>query len=199
MQLDFSIFPNIESKDMLWRLPSEELKCNEEVYCRAVAALYMIDQMCAQPKRSAITKNIHIEAYFRAALVEFVGIEEVLKRQGYTFRINKLTNPIFHILRLLRNYQVQISSVNFNKKAINIFMGGDRMTAQYEVINNLSVEKFMELHAIKKRKEYNKEQVCKMIENFEVQQNRLGVATLLDASMKLFFQEILQLITRPSI
>ncbi len=71
------------------------------------------------PENNPATKK----AYLRAALSEFVSIEEVLiqdleanKIIADVLKINATQNPLFHILKQLRNYNIHlgISGLNYS-------------------------------------------------------------------------------------
>jgi len=88
--LDFSIFPVITEMDVIWKLPSDELKIIPDIYEKAVAAQYMLFNMSDEPKSKNVTLQVSASAHFRAALVEFAGIEDVLNSHNFDFKIRNL-------------------------------------------------------------------------------------------------------------
>lgn len=78
VNLDFSIFPNIDKGSIFWELPNDVLKVIPEIYEKAVAAQFMLFKMGEESQR--VPMQITARAYFNAALVEFAGIEEALIR-----------------------------------------------------------------------------------------------------------------------
>lgn len=199
MILDFSLFPDITKGDIFWRLPDESLKIDPEIWNRSVSALYMLFKMGGEPPQDGVTRQINAEVHLRSALVEFVGIEELLQKKGFDFKIVNLSNPVFHIMRLLRNYQVHFSKLDIKDIKVDVIFSEEEHTWNVLIIDNLQASKLSELHAVKRFKTYSHEQVKQMAEMFNEQQNRMGVYELLRVSMHLYLIEVGQLITRQGI
>lgn len=193
VDLDFTIFPNIEEGSVFWMLPNDALKVIPEVYDKAVAAQYMLFKMGEESQR--VPMQITARAYFNAALVEFAGIEETLMNNDYDLKIRNLTNPALHLLRLLRNYQVHFSSINFGNKDIDIIWNSENHSINVLIIDNLSVQGLSELHAVKRHKNYTTEQLENMVVNFNKQQNKLGVYQFVLLCMNLYLADVERLIT----
>jgi hypothetical protein len=195
VNLDFAIFPSIEEGSVFWELPNDALKVIPDVYEKAVAAKYMLFKMSEEPISQNVPLQISARAHFRAALVEFAGIEEALISNGYNFRIRKLTNPALHLLKLLRNYQVHFSSINFGNKDIDIIWNSEKHIINVLVIDNISVQGLSELDAVKKYKNYTTEQLENMVKYFNEQQSKLGVYQLILTCMNIYLADVERVIT----
>ncbi|NTS77110.1 hypothetical protein HR060_09515 [Catenovulum sp. SM1970] len=195
VNLDFATFPVIEEGSVFWKLPNDALKVIPDVYEKAVAAQYMLFKMSEEPKSQNVPLQISARAHFRASLVEFAGIEEALIRNGYDFKIRKLPNPALHLLRLLRNYQVHFSSINFGNKDIDIIWNSENHSINVLVIDNITVQGLSELDAVKRYKNYSTEQLENMVAHFNEQQSKLGVYQFVLTCMNLYLTDVERLIT----
>ncbi len=178
-KLDFSDYPDIVNGDIFWRPPSERLKAIPYLYERSASCLNFLFRISDYTSREGYPPEMHAAAQIRAALVEFVGIEEAVQSAGYEFKIMSLPSPLLHFMRLLRNYQIHIGSHSISKKSIDVIFAGQETSIEVSVIDNLHPDKFMQLAAIAKYGSYNPSDIQVMIELFNTQQTRLGVYEIL--------------------
>ena len=188
--LNFEDYPDITKGDIFWRAPPDSLKRIPFLYDRAASSLHMLFIMGSYTKREGYTPEIHVAACIRAALVEFIGIEESLKNGGVKFQIRNTSSPLLHFMRLLRNYQVHIGQHQVQKRSVEVTFAGDEVSMPVAIIDNLNADQFMDLDAIKKYKNYTHEEVEKMISLFEEQQCRLGVYELLRRGVNRLVSEV---------
>lgn len=170
--------------------PDEGLKEFSDLYDRFCSAIYMASNIGVQSSTG----------YTRAALAEFAGIDEFieqnfkqLKRENYI--IYKQPNPLFHIMKMLRNYNVHIAESFLSEKEINVaFRSKPEETFEIKIsyINNLSAD---ELKKLRSAKDYSKEEIEKMIMHFETAQHKFGVSDLLICGVILYSKVIANLIT----
>ena len=196
MNLDYSLFPDITKGGIFWQLPGDDLKQDPEVWNRAVGALYMLFKLQDESHQDGVTQQINAEVHLRSALVEFVGIEELLQNKGYNFKIDSLANPIFHIMRLLRNYQVHFSQLDMKNIKVDVVFMEEERTWDTLIIDNLETEKLCELRAVRKYKTYSPKQIEKKVAVFNEQQNRFGVYELLKDGMHFYLKVVGKVITR---
>lgn len=177
--LDLGDYPDVVRGDIFWRPPPNTLANVPYLYERAASCLYMLFNIQNYTKRDGYTAEMCAGAYIRAALVEFVGIEEAMKIAGHSFRICESRSPLLHFMRLLRNYQIHVGSQPMAKKVISITFAEQETSVEVVVIDNLDPNEFMQLDAIAKYRNYDLQDIQSMINLFEVQQSRLGVYQLL--------------------
>jgi hypothetical protein len=184
MKLDYSLFPAMESGYFIMPTPDERLRDFSELYDRFCSAIYMASKISDDSSKSMLSNKAHSSGYTRAALAEFAGIDEFieqnlkqLKREDYT--IYKQPNPLFHIMKILRNYNVHVGESTLSEKAMKVALPSKPQEA-FEIsiryINNLSADKLKQL---KSTKDYSKAEIEKMIVHFDNAQREFGVSALL--------------------
>ncbi|MFC5441571.1 hypothetical protein [Rhodanobacter ginsenosidimutans] len=194
VQLDFQDYPDIVRGDIFWRPPPDTLKKVPHLYERAASCLHMLFNIGNYTHRDGYTLEMHAAAYIRAALVEFVGIEESVQTAGYTFSILSSCSPLLHFMRLLRNYQIHVGSQPISKKSIDITFAGKETSMDVVIIDNLDAEKFMQLAAIVRYRNYDLSDVQAMVNLFDVQQARLGVYEILRLGAQRLVKDIEQVV-----
>ncbi|HEL2981978.1 hypothetical protein D7Y57_03645 [Stenotrophomonas maltophilia] len=195
-QLDFNDYPDIVEGDIFWRPPPSALQQVPQLYERATSALYMLFLSGGSdiPIRNGVPGELHVAMHVRAALTEFVGIEEAMKNAGHAYRITNSTSPLLHFMRMLRNYQIHIGTQPMARKTVGIVFGGSDAVMDIAIINNLRADDFMQLEAIRKYSSYSRNEVERMIELFCAQQERLGVYEILRQGTNRLIHEVLKLI-----
>jgi len=193
-QLDFTDYPDINEGDILWRPPPIALQAVPQLYERATSALYMLYLSGGSdiPLRDGVPAGLHVAMHVRAALTEFVGIEEAMKNAGYAFRITNSANPLLHFMRMLRNYQIHIGTQPMARKTVEIIFGGSDAVIEVATIDNLLADDFMQLDAIRKHKSYSRNEVERMIDLFCEQQGRLGAYEILRRGTSRLINEALK-------
>ncbi|WP_191862798.1 hypothetical protein [Stenotrophomonas sp. AS012628] len=195
-QLDFNDYPDIVEGDIFWRPPPSALQKVPQFYERATSALYMLFLSGGSdiPLRDGVPAALHVAMHVRAALTEFVGIEEAMKNAGHAYRITNSTSPLLHFMRMLRNYQIHIGTQPMARKTIEIVFGGSDAVIEIATVDNLRTDDFMQLDTIKKYNSYSRNAVERMIELFRDQQERLGVYEILKQGTNRLIHEVLQVI-----
>jgi len=125
MKYDYTLFPKMETGYLIIPKPCESLMPYKEVYDRFCSAIYMASMISEKAGRYMIDETAKHCAYIRATLAEFSSIEECI-HQLYPnldknhYIIHKANNPAFHILKLLRNYNIHLSESTLSEKTISI-------------------------------------------------------------------------------
>ena len=126
------------------------------------------------------------EGYFRAALCEFFAIEDYLETsyperyKGVWFNEHRDSDPILHMLHLLRNYNIHISSSEMSTKQMLVtteFLQPAKkhfnITVNY--VSNLTIDGFSKVRAAR----CYTQSLERMITVFEEQQHTFGLGVLL--------------------
>lgn len=200
MNLDFDTFPSMEIGYLLIPKPPEALNAFPELHARCSAAIYMAAHVGGKSTKSVISDEVHKAAYIRAALSEFVGMEDVAKLLVNTncehqISIDKCTNPFFHIMKLLRNYNIHVGSSVCSEVTVPVIAVGEEHALNVDVIDNLSVESLKLLRA---GKYYTDIEMNQMVQYFTVEQNKLGVCNLLLKGILLYAELLIKFLTNPS-
>ncbi|QRD62610.1 hypothetical protein [Xanthomonas citri] len=198
IQIDFKDYPDNVHDGVLWRAPPEALKAVPQLYDRAASSLYMLFQSGGSEiiLPDGISGGLHVAAHFRAALTEFVGVEEAMKNAGFAYRIQNSKSPLLHFMRLLRNYQIHVGTQPIAQKQWQFKIGDMKGTVTMAIIDNLHVDDFMELRAIKDRRDYTRDDVKRMILGFQAYQGRLGAYELLRRGVTRLISEVAAQIER---
>jgi hypothetical protein len=174
----------VESGYLIIPEPSKVLKQYIDIYDRFCGVIYMLVKVSGKPDKSMISNNAKDAAYIRAALSEFVGIEEYIKEvypnlPKAEYRIYKSVNPIFHLIKILRNYNVHISHSTLEQKPMmvrTLLDESQEFEVQVKYISNLSTA---ELRRLSSTKDYSDSQLEMLVECFDKEQHEFGVTTLI--------------------
>ncbi|MCC4225854.1 hypothetical protein LL295_20400 [Vibrio campbellii] len=184
MKLDFEKCTKVETGYCLVPQPHDDLKKYSDLYDRFCSVIYMSVMVGDKPVKANITREAKDVACIRAALCELISIEDYIK-QSYPalafsdYQFYKSQNPILHMFKLLRNYNIHLSHSMLGTKPMKVMVPAsldDVFEIEVEYISNLSVSELRRLHS---SKDYSDEQLSQMIECFEVQQHEFGVTTLI--------------------
>ncbi len=188
MKLDFNLATKVEHGYLLLPKPAKTLVDFPEVYDRVCSVIYHCAMVSDEPLKKCISLSAKEATHIRSALCEFVGIEDLLKKlypelNNSEFAIYKSENPILHMIKLLRNYNVHISNSRLSQKAMKVRMLVDKY-GEFDVIvkfiSNLSLES---LKLIYSANNYDDSQLIRMIEIFEHEQHEFGVTTLIQKAV----------------
>lgn len=127
------------------------------------------------------------EAFLRASLVEFVSTEQTLKADLAHLGISKapitildLEHPLLHIMRVLRNHEIHLTSHRLlrSEKDVEMVINGTRYQSQATVwtIDALTTKGFGD-RKVKTR--YSTSEIDSMVKWFNDAQNDWGVNDLL--------------------
>jgi hypothetical protein len=147
--LQFNALPTFETSPALCTLDAESargLRKLPNVYARAVAALRFRQNIVSSAKHIGVTDEelpIMQVAYLRAALMEFVGMEEVLpldladRVQGESpLRIYDTRDAMLIMLREMRHVQLHLLNSSFDSTEMEAFyrFGEETHTTQVTVL-----------------------------------------------------------------
>lgn len=194
MNLNYELFPKMDKGYMIVPKPDERTQLDIDIYARFCSAIYLASHIGTDESRHFISNNNIKTAYLRAALAEFITIEELLKvnypnnADIECYSLIKSENPIFHFLKILRNYNIHLS--NSSLGGINFRAYSPRKPEMIfelnsSIIDNLHVEEFKKLNAYKdkKRRLYSEQDILKMISYFDKEQSSFGVCDLIIRSI----------------
>lgn len=194
-QLDFALLPSADTITIVHGLGSElhdALSTIPQTRNRAKCAIAFATDMKDD--------KLHLwmrEGYLRAALAEFVSMEEALKREVQEAdwrRANHSANPLLHIIRELRNLEVHLRSGPMSS-ARKAFMCEDRtmpdgwhhLDLTVWSIQRVTVQEFTQLVNAKR---YNQSDIASMLDWFNDAQQQCGVGELVEQATKTFASEI---------
>lgn len=176
--LDFSRLPGDEAFERRSILigPSDELRSRlvsmPQTLERVESAIMFAGQFSKQsePWRAA--------AFLRAALAEFCSVEEVQKvdrpKESY-FAIKTSTNPLLHVLELMRHLNIHVKSVKVKSHKFGVTFGGVEADLETFIVSNLSARDLMSL---RNGKRYSISDLDRCVDWFEARQTEWGAGDL---------------------
>jgi len=203
--LNFQDLPNIDTSKspFLYQLGSQReaaLTSFNQVLERAEGSLYFSAKFHGENKVN--TKKFLL----RAAMYEFVSIEEVISRDLESNNINSkplkiinTNNPLFHTIKQLRNYNIHLGSTDITYTELRKKVFG--MIEQFEngkgyeyednepIISNLNVTEFNKL---KDANKYSDKDKLSMVEWFNLNQRIWGVNHLVYRATQLYCDKIIE-------
>lgn len=120
----------------------------------------------------------------RASLSEFIALEDYISstHNGVArdrHKIYKTSDPILHMIKLLRNYNIHISNNECNNKSMEVMIPNfpeNTLVIQVPYISNLQLE---DLQLVRDARFYSDAMLRKMIDCFNHEQNKYGIDTLI--------------------
>ena len=187
MKLEFSEFPTMEKGYLVVPKPSEYLRDYGEVYDRFCSAIYFAASIGKENNLYMISAKAQAEGYLRASVADFISIEDLLRAMypNYTveYSLLKSTNPLFHFIKQLRNYNIHLSTTSISSRNISISFASDKSGNAHKIdayyIDNLDINEFLKLDCFVKHHNYTEDQFSKIIDLFRVEQSKFGVGDLL--------------------
>jgi len=179
--LDFENYIKIERGYAIIPSPDEKYKTLPDIYARLCSVIYFACCIGEKSDRACISNSARNEALIRAALSEFIALDDfIYKTYGRRLWFNDHTNtdPIFHMLKLLRNYNIHISSSVIDSEPMQVrwlYEPEKILTMDKYFISNLNLESLARLDNAKKYLS----QLPMMIDAFEEQQHMFGICTLI--------------------
>jgi len=191
IKLDFEHLPLLDDKrPLLCQLGDHRtitLQKFNNVFERAHCALYFIAKFHSE------SNGIIKKALLRASIAEFVSIEEVVKVDlkinsisANPLLIRKTENPLLHIIKQLRNYNIHLGStiLDYTDETTRIFGTkedlangtGYKYSDKEVIITNLNISEFNKLKDANKY--CDKDKLC-IIDWFNLNQIRWGVGHLI--------------------
>ncbi len=184
MKLDISKATIVEHGYLLIPTPHELLLNFKSVYDRFSCVIYHAAMIGDKPVKGKISIENKDITHIRAALSEFIAIEDLIKNtypdiDKNSYMIYKSGNPILHMLKIIRNYNIHISNSLIKKKTMmakTLLENTPEIEINVPYISNLSLN---ELRRLNSAKDYSDAQLKEMISVFEIQQHEFGIDTLL--------------------
>jgi hypothetical protein len=185
--LDFELLPEIlDHSPWVYQLAEEKAKAIgllEAVFQRVEGALFFAAKFHGE------AHEWHKLALLRASFSEFASIEEVLpddlQRAGISvppFSIGRTANPLFHLLKQLRNYNMHIASSTVGETEPRKVRFGKhdpldaKSTIEYDdtepVVENLNL---VEFNRLRESARYSEDDKQRMLEWFNNAQRKWGV------------------------
>lgn len=180
--LDLENYTRIENGYLLLPKPEEQYKKLPEVYDRVCSIIHFASKIGEKSDRSAISTKALSEAMIRAALCEFVALEDYIVTYNPSYKgvwFNHKTNndPIFHMLKLLRNFNVHIDTSTLVKERMRVrtLFDDKEYEIEKEFISNITLESLVKV----KDSKFYLSSLSQMIAVFEEQQRRWGIGSLI--------------------
>lgn len=163
---------------------NEFISLPDDIVNRARSVIYFAVKIGGPVEFYFVDQSTYKSMMLRAALGEFVSLEEHIKSNyendfDVTYEFCKMKDPIYHMLRLIRNFNYHIGIHNTDEKdvAVSTMFDPDLITTiQVPYISNLQLS---DIEKLKGSKKYTKDVLLKMIECFDAEQKVLGITTLL--------------------
>ena len=139
------------------------------------------------------------EGFLRAALAEFVSMEETLIRDldntnstKTAIKINNSSNPLLHILRELRNLEIHLNSSTLSAEQRDFMwkpFGEERnVTTNVWYIDNLQPSDFLQL---RNARNYNLTELEMCINRFLAEQKEWGIQEMIIRGVNSYSEEII--------
>lgn len=180
--LDFDNYTRIENGYLLLPSPDDRYRDLPGIYDRVCSIIHFASKIGEKSDRSAISTKALSEAMTRAALSEFVALEDYITAlnplyKGVWFSHRDSSDPIFHMLKLLRNFNVHIdtSTLQSERMRVRTLINDKQYEIEKEFISNITLESLAKVHDSK----FYLSILPQMIDVFEEQQRRWGIGSLI--------------------
>jgi hypothetical protein len=159
-----------------------------------------VDRMCCTE-----SEVDHLRAgFFRAALAEFVSIEEILPLDLTTLgstkqrlRLNETLNPMLHVFRELRNHEIHLKQSPISREERDMFWGHIERLEEATlrrisiwILNKITVESFSQLYNVKHH--YSHEEVCNLVDWLNRSQSEWGIQQLFLVAVEDYCRELIR-------
>ena len=179
--IDYKNYPKMTNGYLCVPQPDKKYQALPDVYDRLCSIIYFASKIGGESKRFMLSDKAHKEAMFRAALSEFIALHDyIFEKYGQKiwFNPHTNTNPLLHMLKLLRNYNVHVDTSKLNEQPMYVSTLFDPDTT-HEIsktfISNLSVNALSRLQGAS----FYRSQIEKLITVFDEQQHEFGVSQLI--------------------
>jgi hypothetical protein len=192
-QLDFSLLPPLQTGSMFSALKSEidaKLKQYPATYDRANGALSFSAKICNTPKANDGSNLKLREAFVRAALGEFVSMEEAVyydAPNGNNGKIKDSRNPLLHMMKQLRNMQFHLMSSTLNTSKKPIVWASQESTITLWYVQDIAVSDFDRLRNANR---YSASDKTQLISWFNSSQKEWGINQLILEAVNAYATEI---------
>jgi hypothetical protein len=201
MKIDMTRFPSMDAGVAVIPAPNEALKAWPELYDRCCAAVYFASQCHGESTKHILSDEAFAAAYVRAALAEFVGIEDCAvsilgEMESPAAQLYKSENPLYHCLKLLRNYNIHVGVSSLASQSIDVIFVGENHKITVAFIDNIDPRAISKLHSAEK---YSLAELELLFSAFDSEQKKLGVGQLMMRGVYLYADLLGSLLTkRPS-
>lgn len=187
-RLDYGLLPEPESTPTFTSLP-EELEAAMQRLPRTLrrmeAALSSAREIDSSREGGARAQR-RAESAFRSALTEYIAIEDTFKRERPAgtppFRLLDTTNPLPHILRLLRHLQTHHTASELSGVTISLWLknvpGAEPQDVPVRVISDLTETQLLDLDAFKEGY-YTRAQAREMVNWIKARQEVFGIRDII--------------------
>jgi hypothetical protein len=137
ISLDFTILPDLSESSAVLALDpdiQQALRAFHQTYDRAWGAMHFCYNIAGTEGTLRATKENFVrarEAHLRASLAEFASMEDALERDAHAagtslplLRMRDLSDPLLHIIRELRNFEIHLHSSRLSSHDITAVMSG---------------------------------------------------------------------------
>ncbi|MDB5391934.1 MAG: hypothetical protein JWM11_7580 [Planctomycetaceae bacterium] len=193
-ELNFDLLPTLKLGSMFAVLPAEvdsKLCAYKATYDRAMGALTFSALLCNVPIKVDESGTKLREAYLRAALGEFVSMEETIQlddSNGMHPKIRDSQNPLLHMMKQLRNMQFHLSNSALTSHQQNVEWGSQNSAMDLWYVEEIDLTDFNKLHGAANFSDSDK---SKMIGWFNSNQKLWGINELILQSVTLYAKELL--------
>lgn len=182
--LDFSLLPTFEKSTAWMVLPRDmeiALKALPLTYDRVLGCLDFAYRVWGNGGAHMPVTVKQREASLRAALGEFVSMEQALKRdlQGNSRRVIRISdspNPLLHVVRELRNLEMHLHSATLTSLTRDASFADQDIKLEIWVADDVTETEFQRLA---NAKNYSDEDITRMLSWFNQAQKEWGIADLI--------------------
>jgi hypothetical protein len=199
--MNYDEFPVMNNGYLVVPKPSELPLAHDVIYERFCSAIYMAANIHGESGAHlshVVASQVVLKAYFRAALAEFVSLDDALKISGYpdvsVFSITKSSNPLFHIMKLLRDYNTHLGITPLEETEVVIALDSNKSKkfgVSAAIIDNLN---FDDLKELRNAKFYRDDDLCKLVKMFNEQQMKFGAGDLIIKGLIMYSELVGQLL-----
>ena len=171
-----------ELKKKLTRYPA--------TYARAQGAMFFTAKISNEPSSDDGSDIKNREAFMRAALGEYVSMEESISYDdphGQYPKIIDSKNPLLHILKQLRNMQFHLISSPLKAINHNVIWASKEFEMQFWYVQDITMTEFDRLRNSNK---YSISDKNKMINWFNENQRVWGINELILQAVTMYTEEI---------
>lgn len=203
-RLLFEQLPSFESSPLFSALEADTeaaLRLLPNVYARAVAALRFRQNIGSSAEHMRVSEDdvaIMQVAYLRAALMDYVGMEEVLpldlEARGIgesVLTIRETRDALLVILREMRHLQLHLVNTSFGssrKAAILRGMGKEHPTEV--TVLTVPRDDLLKLRSLRNASRYDPRDLERAIEWFEAAQANWGVGDVVQAGIQRYAEAL---------
>ena len=197
MKIDMTRFPSMDAGVVFIQAPNEALKAWPELYDRCCATVYFASQCYGKSRKNILSDEAFVAAYVRAALAEFVGIEDCAvsilgERESPAAQLYKLENPLYHCLKLLRNYNIHVGISSLASQSIDVIFFGENHKLPVAFIDNIDP---MAISKLRSAENYSLAELELLFSAFDREQRKLGVGHLMMRGVYLYADLLGSLLT----